>query len=263
MRGNRRFRPGALTFRDPCNNVPFMRPTRAVVLALAVGALLCACTEKLAGRTDLSDARLLEMGQERLAKKKPGDAIEAFRLLLSRYPNSPLAPRAQIGLGEAHMKNGDEVEAEAAFDDFLRLYPADADVPRALFLRGEVLVLQAGAPGRDQSRTVDAVKTYARLLERDPGGPHAAAAAKRIAELKDRLARSEAGVVEFYVTRKRYASAEARARKALSEFPDTGQTPFLLALLARALEKQGKTDDAAEVRRILAERFPGGGTGRR
>jgi outer membrane protein assembly factor BamD len=218
--------------------------------------LLPACTEKLAKQTGLTAPDLFTRGQQKFAAKKYGDAIEAFQVLLERFPNSPLAAKAQLGLADARMNNRDDVEAEVAFDDFLRLYPADDNVPYAFYRKGELLARQVADPGRDQTKTLEAVKAFTQVLEKSPKGPYSPIATIKIAELRNRLAEHEKRVVSHYLGRKHYASAEARALRALSEYPETAAVPSLLSSLAEALEKQGKKPEAAEIRKSLAEKFP-------
>src|SRR5512135_2423069 len=99
-----------------------MRRTR---FFLAIGAALIllfssGCSEKLSKQTGITDADLFERGQKQAERKKYGAAAEAFQVLIERFPSSPLAPRAQFALATNRMANKDDVEAEVAFDDFLR-----------------------------------------------------------------------------------------------------------------------------------------------
>jgi outer membrane assembly lipoprotein YfiO len=226
-------------------------------LALCLLLLLSGCSAKLSKQTNLGAAELLAIGEKKAGEKKYSAAAEAFQLLIERYPTSPLAARAQFGLAQNRMLDGSDVEAEVAFDDFLRLYPADARVPDALFLKGELLARQVLSPERDQTKTREAIKAYSRFLEKEPSSPRAAEVVRKVRDLRDRLARHEVIVVSNYMSRKLYESAAARARRALAEFPDVPETPALLALLAEALKKEGLMDDAAETRKVLAEKFPG------
>lgn len=233
---------------------------RASLPALALLLLLPAgCSPKLSKQTGLSPAELIAIGDRNAERKKYSGAAEAYQLLIERYPTSPLAARAQFGLAQNRMLDGKEVEAEVAFDDFLRLYPGDARVPDALFLKGELLARQVLAPERDQTKTRDAVKAYSRFLEKEPSSPRSAEAVRKIRDLRERLARHEVAVVTNYMNRKLYDGAAARARRALAEFPDVPSTPVLMSLLAEALDREGLKDDAAEARKVLAEKFPGHG----
>ncbi len=146
-------------------------------ILVAAAFLVLSCSTKLSKQTGLTDSYLYSRGQQELAKKKYSKAIEHFQVLLERFPTSPLAPRAQLALADAHMENKDNVEAEVTYDDFLRLYPANDNVPYALFRKGELLFREVSKPGRDQTKTLEAIRTYHRFLEHDPAGPHAKTAA--------------------------------------------------------------------------------------
>ncbi len=235
-----------------------MRRTR---LFLATGAALIllfssGCSEKLSRQTGLTDADLLARGQKQAERKNYGAASEAFQVLLERFPTSPLAAQAQFGLASSRMANKEEIEAEVAFDDFLRLYPADPKVPDALLLKGDLLSRQVLQPERDQGKTREAIKAYTLFLEREPGTPRARETSGKIRDLRNRLALHEAAVATHYLKRKHYDSAEARARRAVAAYPDVPAVPTILSLLAQALEKQGKRDEAETIRKTLAEKYP-------
>ena len=217
------------------------------------------CSEKLSQKTGLTDADLFARGQQQAERKKYKAAAEAFKVLLERYPTSPLAPKAQFGLAVNRMANKEEVEAEVAFDDFLRLYPADPRVPDALLMKGDLLSRQVLAPGRDQGKTREAIKAYTLFLEREPDTPRARGISGKIFGLRDRLAQHEASVVKFFLTRKMYDSAEARSRSALAAYPDVPAARTLLAQLVQALEKGGKKAEAETFRKTLAEKYPAQG----
>jgi outer membrane protein assembly factor BamD len=235
-----------------------MRRTR---LFLATGAVLIllfssGCSEKLSRQSGLTDASLFARGQKQAEQKKHKAASESFQVLLERFPTSPLAAQAQFGLASSRTANKDEAEAEVAFDDFLRLYPADPKVPDALFMKGTLLSRQSLPPGRDQGKTLEAIKAYTLFLEREPASPRAQQASGKIRDLRNRLALHEANVVDHFLTRKRFDSAEARARRAVAEYPDVPAAPRLLSLLAQSLEKQGKREEAETFRKTLAEKYP-------
>jgi outer membrane protein assembly factor BamD len=238
-----------------------MRRTRFFLAAVAALILLfpTGCSEKLSRQAGLTDADLFARGQKAAEGKKYKAAAEAFKVLLERYPTSPLAPKAQFGLAVNRMANKEEVEAEVAFDDFLRLYPADPKVPDALLMKGDLLSRQVLTPGRDQGKTREAIKAYTLFLEREPGTPRAREISGKILGLRNRLALHESSVVKFFLTRKMYDSAEARARWAVAAYPDAPATPALLAQLVQALEKQGKRGEAETFRKTLEEKYPGRG----
>jgi len=241
-----------------------MRRTRnSLAILTAAVFLVVSCSTKLAEQPGLTDRSLFTRGQQYLEKKKYDDAIEHFMVLLEKFPNSPLAPKAQLSLADAYMGDKKNVEAEIAYEDFMRLYPASDNVAYALFRKGELFTRQAGKPGRDQAKTFEAIRTYKLILERYPSGPYAETATTRVGELRNRLAEHEVYVVTHYIARRKVDSAEARARRALSDYPETTSVPTLMSLLAEALAKQGKKEDAAAVSKDLREKYPGPGEKKR
>jgi outer membrane protein assembly factor BamD len=238
-----------------------MRRTRFFLAAGAALILLFSsgCSDKLSKQTGLTDADLFARGQKYAEQKKYKPASEAFQLLIERFPTSPLAPRAQFGLASSRMGAKEEAEAEVAFDDFLRLYPADPKVPDALFLKGNLLSRQVLEPGRDQAKTREAIKAYTLFLEKEPDTPRAREISRKILELRNRLVQHEVNVVKYFLTRKMYDSAEARARRAFASYRDVPAATTLLAQLVQALEKQGKKTEANTFRKTLAEKELGAG----
>ncbi len=234
------------------------RPRRVPLagVALVLVLSLSACSQKLSKQTGLTDAGLFALGQKKAEEKKYGAAAEAFQTLIERFPMSPLAPQAQFALAVNRIANKDDVEAEVALDDFLRLYPADPKVPDALLMKGRLLYRQVLAPERDQTKTEEAIKAYQQFLARAPASAAAPEAAARVRELRNRLALHEVAVVSHYMNRKLYASAEVRAHRAVQTYPDVDATPTLLSLRAQALEKEGKKEEAAQVRATLAAKYP-------
>ena len=225
----------------------FLATGAALILLFSSG-----CSEKLSRQTGLTDADLFARGQQQAERKKYGAAAEAYQVLLERFPTSPLASRAQFGLATCRMANNNEIEAEVAFDDFLRLYPADPKVPDALLMKGDLLSRQVLSPGRDQGKTREAIKAYTLFLEKEQGTPRARDVSRKILDLRNRLAMHEANVATNYLSRKLYNSAEARARYAVATYPDVPVITTLLTLLVQSLEKQGKRDEAEVFRKKLA-----------
>ena len=179
-------------------------------------------------------------------RKKYEAAAEAFQLLIERYPNSPLAPQGQFGLASNLMKIKKNMEAEVAFDDFMRLYPADPKVTDALLLKGDLLHQQIRSPGRSQDKTRESIETYKLFLEREKDTPRTEEAISKIRKLRNHLFLHEETIVSHLLSSKKYESAELRAKRVLEEYPDVTQTVKMQSMLGKALKKQGKNDDAGQ-----------------
>lgn len=241
------------------------RSLRALAPAAALILLLLAlgCSGKLAKQKGLTDSDLMARGQKSADQKKFGDAAEAFQLLIERFPNSALAPRAQFSLASCRAAMKEYLESEVAFDDFLRLYPADPLVPDALYMKGDLLHRQIQAVGRSQDKTREAIDAYKLFLQKEPDSPRSAQAVARIKDMRKRLVLHEEAVIFHLLSRKLYESAEVRAKRVIEEYPDAAPTPTLLSQLAEALEKQGRKDEAGEVIKARDEKFPQQGSMKR
>ena len=72
-------------------------------------------------------------GQAYLAAHKGREAAAEFQKILERRGiviNDPIGALAHLGLGRAHVLQGDTAKAKAAYQDFLTLWKdADPDIP--------------------------------------------------------------------------------------------------------------------------------------
>jgi len=186
-------------------------------------------------------------------RKKYAGAAEAFRLLVERHPNSSLAPESQFSLASNLMQTKETMEAETAFNDFLRLYPADPKVADALLLKGDLLHKQILPPGKSQDKTKECIQTYKLFLEKEMDTPRAQTAALKVSDLRSHLLRHEEEIISHLLSRKKFESAELRAKRAMEEYPDSAPTAKLLSMLAKALKQQGKTEEAEAVLKNLDE----------
>ncbi|MCL1925538.1 MAG: outer membrane protein assembly factor BamD [Syntrophorhabdaceae bacterium] len=232
-------------------------PFRAWVAAatIVICLLPLGCSKKLAVQKNLSESALFARGQQMEQQKKHRKAAEAFRLLVERFPNSSMAPQSQFGLASNLMKFKENTEAEVAFDDFLRLYPANPKVADALLLKGELLRQQILPLGRSQDKARESIETYKQFLEKEKDTPRTETAVLEIRKLRHHLFLHEENIVSHLLSRKKYESAELRAKRVLEEYPDVTQTTKLQSMLAKALQKQGKNDDAGQAPKSSDEKL--------
>ena len=63
-------------------------------------------------------------------------AIKLFEALEARYPYGRYAQQAQLEIGYAHYKDGEQALAIAAADRFIKLHPNHPNVDYAYYLKG-------------------------------------------------------------------------------------------------------------------------------
>ena len=119
--------------------------------------------EVLAGPppADLEQEALVALGGAYAATARPADAARAFRRLLTRYPSSPLAADATLGLAQALLATGDAAGAREAA---ARLRTGGSGDPERV---ADAYALEALAL-QDLGRTADADALLRELVERYP-----------------------------------------------------------------------------------------------
>ena len=117
---------------------------------------------------DVETDALLALGGAYRSTGRPADAARALRRLLTRFPQSAVAPEAQLQLADALLASGDAEAARAVAAGFAAAYPDDAE-RTADALRLEATALDAlGRPDEGDAR-------LRVLVERYPDSPAARA----------------------------------------------------------------------------------------
>ena len=194
----------------------------------------------------------------------PG-AIQSFMSLEARYPFSPETRQAQLDLIYLYYKSQQPEQAIDAAEEFERENPTHARVDYCLYMRGVVYfdqapnVLEALVQGRHVGATAQghpqSFSVFQELIRRFPDSEYVADARQRMVFLRNRLAKYENHVAEYYIERGAYVAAVNRAKYALEHYPGAPQLEQTLALMVVAYENLGMTDLAADARRVLEESF--------
>jgi outer membrane protein assembly factor BamD len=185
------------------------------------------------------------------------DAAELYKTLMDRYPYSRYKLLAELRLGDAYLESERYPEAEAAYEEFVRLHPQNDAVPYALYRLGMVYHSQMQTPDRDPTPAQKAAKTFVRLLEDFPKDEYAAKAMPRLTEAQQNLAGHDLFVGKFYYRTKRYRAAAGRLRRVITQYPDVGlyneaMHYLVLAKTKLASEGEGAREDLE--RRDLLDR---------
>lgn len=110
------------------------------------------------------------------AEKRYADAIAAFDAFLKKYPASALADNAQYWLAEAHYVSQHNEQAMQEFEKVVNLYPQSTKVSGALLKIG---YLQQAAGQNEQAR-----QTLNRVISEHPGSAAANMAKNRLQSIR-------------------------------------------------------------------------------
>ena len=187
-------------------------------------------------------------------------AISNLQLLESQFPFGKYAEQGQLELIYAQYKSGDYESSIASADRFIRLHPQHPNVDYDFYVKGLSEISQTGgffdsflptdSSMRDIGEARGAFTTLTELLSRFPESPYAADARKRLVSLRNRLARAEIHVANYYFTRGAYLASANRGRFVVENFQQSPAVPDGLAVMAQAyylLEMKELADNSVEV----------------
>ena len=197
-------------------------------------------------------------------------AVEYYEFLETRFPFGVYGQQSLLDLAYAYYKTEEFESAMSACDRFIRLYPQNIHVDYAYYLKGLVnfnrgkglteRFLPIDSSQRDQGAAMTAFHAFSELIERYPQSGYAEDAKKRMVFLRNRLAKHEIHVANYYMKRGAFVAAANRAKHVVETYPRTPSVPDALILMAKAykiLDMQELSDDAVRVLELNYPNHPG------
>jgi outer membrane protein assembly factor BamD len=193
-------------------------------------------------------------------------AIQYFEKLEGRAAGTPLAQQAQLEKAYAHYKNGEQAQAIATLERFIRLHPASPALDYALYLKGLVnfndslglfgFISQQDLSERDQKAAKDSFEAFKELVERFPDSRYAPDARQRMVYIVNALAQYEVHVARYYYRRGAYVAAVNRAQTAIKDYQNVPAAEEALYILMKSYEALQLPKQAEDARRVLEKNFP-------
>lgn len=193
-------------------------------------------------------------------------AIQLFEKLEGRAAGTPLAQQAQLEKAYTHYKNGEQPQAIATLERFIKLHPASPALDYALYLKGLVnfndnlglfgFISQQDLSERDQKAAKDSFEAFKELAERFPDSRYAPDARQRMTYIVNSLAQYEVHVARYYYRRGAFVAAINRAQAALKDYQNVPATEEALYILMKSYEALDMQDQARDARRVLETNFP-------
>jgi outer membrane protein assembly factor BamD len=183
-------------------------------------------------------------------------AGELFDEVERQHPYSPWATKAQMLSAYSYYQGNQYDEAVAALDRYIRLHPANPDVPYAHYLKGIAFYERMTDVERDQSMTLEARTAFEQLVSRYPTSPYARDARLKLDLINDHLAGKEMSVGRFYLRQGHQLAAINRFRRVVEDYQTTMHVPEALHRLAEAYTILGLDDEARRVAAILGHNYP-------
>ncbi len=194
-------------------------------------------------------------------------ALDFYRRLEANYPFTRYATQGQMESIYAYHRAFSPEQALAAASRFIKQHPRHPDIDYIYYLRGVIYqesidqsletVLQLDSSERSPEAARQAFEAFALLIQRYPASAYAVDAQKRMLWLRDRLARNELYVAEYYLRRKAYVAASRRAQDILKKYQGTRAIPRALLVIQQSYDGLGMKDLAADARAVLDLNYPG------
>lgn len=202
------------------------------------------------------DSELFRWSMEHFEAGEHEDAIEGFRLLLTRNPVHPKADSAQLLLAESMLQSGRGQEAAQEFRQMALTRPGSPLADEAQL--GACRAYWELSPGieRGQEHTHSALAECRRLSEFFPESELIPRAEEIVQEAREKIARKQYRIARYYYDDGFYESANIYLETVLQEYPDSGIVPRALATYYRSLMELGFEAEARQVRERLLTEFP-------
>ena len=240
----------------------------SVVPALLALSLLAGCSAfKDEDKTaNMSPNRLYSEARDELSGGSYDKAIPLLEKLEGRAAGTPLAQQAQLERAYAYYKSGDQAQAQATLDRFIKLHPASPALDYALYLKGVVnfndnlgpfsFLAKQDLSERDQKAAKESFESFRDLTTRFPDSRYTPDAKARMTYIVNSLAQYEVHVAQYYYTRGAYVAAINRAQSALADYRDVPALEQALFILVRSYDALGMTQLRDDARRVLATSYP-------
>jgi outer membrane protein assembly factor BamD len=193
-------------------------------------------------------------------------AIPLYEKLEGRAAGTPLAQQAQLDKAYAQFKNGDQAQAIATIDRFLKLHPASPALDYALYLKGTVnfsdnlgffgSYTKQDLSERDQKAAKESFDAYKELVAKFPESKYSSDAKQRMTYIVNSLALYEVHVAKYYYSRGAYVAAINRAQLAITDYRDVPALEEAMYIIYKSYEALDIVQLRDDAKRILETSFP-------
>ncbi len=246
--------------------VPTALPLVTVVCALSVVLGACSTTPAPDKTATWSPNKIYAEAKDEASSGSYDKAIPLYEKLEGRAAGTPLAQQAQLEKAYAQYKGGEQAQAIATLDRFMKLHPASPALDYALYLKGVVnfndnlgifsFISRQDLSERDQKAAKESFEAFRELATRFPDSKYTPDAKLRMGYIVNSLAQSEVHVARYYYTRGAYVAAINRAQSAIADYRDVPALEEATYILYKSYDALGMTELRDDTRRILEKSYP-------
>jgi len=244
-----------------------LRTLQLLLLAMLAASALVGCGRRDNLVRDGGPTKLYDQGQKQMNATDYPSAIKTFQALQSRYPFAPETRQAQLDLIYLYYKGNQPEQAIDAAEAFERENPTHPRVDYCMYMRGRVYFDQEAnflekffrvdMSKRPPKDTMKSYSTFEEMIRRFPNSEYVPDARQRMVFLRNRLARFENYVAQYYINRGAYIAAINRSKYALEHYPGAPELEKTMQIQITAYEKLGMQDLATDAKRVYAATWGG------
>jgi outer membrane protein assembly factor BamD len=229
--------------------------------------IVAACSSQAKQAEMLQPDKLYEKAQKLMLGGDYRGAVRYYEALEARYPFAEQSRQARLDIIYAYYKARESESAVDAADQFIRENPTHPRVDYAMYIKGLTYFERAPnflerwfrtdlteRPPQDVRRSFQEFET---LIDRYPSSEYANDARQRMIFLRNRLAEYEVHIADYYLRRKAYVAAIARARFCIENFDGAPSVKDALDIMISAYGGLGMPDLAERSREVYALNYPG------
>jgi outer membrane protein assembly factor BamD len=246
--------------------VPNAMPLFAAVCALSFVIAGCSSTPAPDKTASWSPNKIYAEAKEEASSGAYDKAIPLYEKLEGRAAGTPLAQQAQLEKAYAQYKGGEQPQAIATLDRFMKLHPASPAYDYALYLKGLVnfndnlgifgFISRQDLSERDQKAAKESFESFRELVTRFPESKYTPDARLRMSYIVNSLAQSEVHVARYYYSRGAYVAAINRAQSAIADYRDVPALEEAIYILYKSYDALGMAELRDDTRRIMEKNYP-------
>ncbi len=204
---------------------PAFRSVAAALALLLALASVPGCKKKpvqIPSDISASDEALYKLGEAEI-KKNQEKAILYLRQLIDSFPKSFYAQRAKLLIADSYFRKGDEgnlILAAAEYREFIKAYPYSPSASYCQYQIALTFYKKIEKPGRDQTKTSQALEEFKRVIADYPASDQAKPAQEKIKDCEERLAAQQAGIGIQYAKMRVYKAAVSRLSEVMTTYPN-------------------------------------------
>ena len=208
---------------------------------------------------------LYESAQDKVNAGSIDQAIGQYKIILASYPGSKYAIQSRLDIAYNLFKRKKYNLAILELDKFIERYPDLPSTPYAYYLRGVIAEDKSSSildeiitdnAQRDVNSVQDAYGYFVELIQTFPNSKYSEDAAKKLAKLRNTLAKHEFYVALYYTKIGSHIAAINRSKFIIESYPNSSSIPDGLHLMAYNYEKINAMKLATDVRQILSSSYP-------